>query len=129
MKKSVSIIALFAGLLFAFIFLTDYQRVSASGPLAVHPTGSIPDSVMTFFKNTCMDCHADGGNGMAKSHVNFSKWDTYSTDKQADKASDICDMITKGKMPTKGWLKNNPDLAPQKRDIDKVCKWADTFKK
>ena len=41
-------------------------------------TGSaLPDSISKIVQRSCMDCHANDGNSMAKSRINFSKWETY----------------------------------------------------
>ena len=83
----------------------------------------------TIVEKSCMDCHADGGNGMAEGRVNFSKWDNYKPEKQADKAQAICKVITKGSMPPKGYLKTHPDAVPSQASINAICKWAGSFKK
>ncbi|MEI7983539.1 MAG: heme-binding domain-containing protein, partial [Bacteroidota bacterium] len=113
MKKILALSLLFSGILFAFILLFNTTDAVGSGnPSSGNPAVTMPDSVSKFVKKTCMDCHADDGNGMARAHINFSKWDTYSAGQQADKAQDMCKVLTKGSMPKKSWVKSNPDLAP-----------------
>ncbi|MCK9422854.1 MAG: heme-binding domain-containing protein [Bacteroidales bacterium] len=130
MKKYTVLSLLATGIFIAFFLIFNINDAAGSGkPVAANPAGSMPDSVFNFVKKTCMDCHADGGNAMAKGHVNFSKWDTYSAEKQMAKAQDICKVLTKGVMPKKGWLKENPDLAPKPADVEMVCKWAESLKK
>jgi hypothetical protein len=89
----------------------------------------IADSIMKIVKVSCMDCHADGGNGMACAHVNFSKWSSYKTDKQATKANDICKMITKGAMPPKKFRENNPGAVPTQAQLTTICNWAKSLNK
>ncbi len=89
----------------------------------------LADSVMKIVKVSCMDCHADGGNGMACAHVNFSKWVSYKPEKQAAKANDICKMITKGSMPPKKYRANNPDAVPTQAQINTICNWAKSLNK
>ena len=89
---------------------------------------SIPDSVYAVFEKACITCHADDGNGMAKSKVNFDKWDSYAKEKQASKAEDISNMLSKGKMPPSSFRKNNPDLVPTDADVAKVNAWAKSLK-
>ena len=76
-----------------------------------------------------MDCHADGGNGMAEAHLNFSKWDNYKPEKQSEKANAICKILTKGSMPPKGFCKSHPDAVPTKANLDAICKWAGSLNK
>lgn len=89
----------------------------------------LADSVMKIVKVSCMDCHADGGNGIANAHVNFSKWVSYKPEKQAAKANDICKMITKGAMPQKKYLEKNPDAALTQVQITLICNWAKSLNK
>jgi hypothetical protein len=89
----------------------------------------LADSIMKIVKVSCMDCHADGGNGMACSHVNFSKWSTYKTEKQADKARDIVKVLTKGAMPPKKFRANNPEAVPTKAQMTIISNWANALNK
>ena len=66
---------------------------------------------------------------MAMSHVNFSSWGTYTPDKQAEKATDICDEMSKGTMPPKGYKASHPDAVPTAEQVKPVCDWAGSFKK
>ena len=85
---------------------------------------NIPDSVYAVFEKSCITCHADDGSGMARSKVNFDKWDSYAPEKQASKAAAINKMLTKGSMPPSGFRKNNPDLVPTDADVARVSAWA-----
>ncbi|MEI6683636.1 MAG: heme-binding domain-containing protein [Bacteroidota bacterium] len=87
----------------------------------------LPDSVLQFVKKTCMDCHADDGNFMAKGKLNFSVWDKYNVEKQQEKSKQICKELTKKSMPTGKWRKNNPDKLPTQADIDMMCRWANNL--
>ena len=90
MKKLLSLLfATFViALVASIIFLPS--KAKGSGPLKRSvPIASIPDSIHKIFEKSCMDCHADDGNAMAKGRVNFSNWDSYKPEKQADKAKAI----------------------------------------
>ncbi|MGA2822599.1 MAG: heme-binding domain-containing protein [Bacteroidales bacterium] len=89
----------------------------------------LADSIMKIVKVSCMDCHGDGGNGMACAHVNFSKWSSYKPEKQADKANDVCQIITKGSMPPKRYCANHPAAVPTQAQITIICKWAKALNK
>ena len=45
-------------------------------------SATIQADVYKIFQSSCIDCHAKGGKKMAMSHVNFSEWDNYSTEKK-----------------------------------------------
>src|ERR1035437_9929133 len=84
---------------------------------------SIPDSVYKIFKNSCVYCHSDGGKLLARTHVNFPKWDEYTQKEKVSKGSDICDMLSRGKMPPKSVRKSKPELIPTAAQIKSICKW------
>jgi hypothetical protein len=88
----------------------------------------IPDNVAQILNNSCTSCHGNGGNGMAMSMWNFSVWDTYAADKQAKKATAICNAITKGSMPPGSVKKANPERIPTAAQIEIICKWATSLK-
>lgn len=89
----------------------------------------LPDSVAKLVQKSCLDCHGEDGNGMAKSHVNFAKWNTYDSKKQASKAADMAKEVGKGSMPPGKWRKNNPDLVPTQKDADLLKNWASALNK
>jgi hypothetical protein len=91
---------------------------------SVQKTKPIPDDVLMIAKKSCTNCHAQPGKEMALLHVNLSKWDTYTIEKQASKASAMCNMITEGKMPPKDFKKKNPDFVLTKEEIKTICDWS-----
>jgi hypothetical protein len=88
----------------------------------------IPDSVVAIAKLSCLNCHAEGGKSMAMAHVNLSKWDTYSPEKQISKALDMCKEVTKGAMPPKSYRSSHPDGVPTAKQIQTLCNWAHSLK-
>ena len=130
MKKTAIVTLMMMSVLFAFVLVFNPQRASGSkNPVSAATGTPLPDSVQQFVKKTCMDCHADGGNFLAKGKVNFSEWDKYSPEKQKEKAVSICKELTKHGMPTGKWCKNNPDKVPVQADIDMMCRWALSLQK
>ena len=108
----------------ATVFLTPSNAISSSCT-SVSPAGtSIPDSVNNIIEKSCYPCHSSPGNGMAMMHLDFDKWDTYNADKQASKAKDMSKMVTKGKMPTGSFKKNNPDKVPTAKEVSIISNWA-----
>jgi hypothetical protein len=45
-------------------------------------------------------------------------------EKQADKAADMCKMVSKDKMPPKSFREKNPGAAPSKDEAKIICDWA-----
>lgn len=88
----------------------------------------IPEGIMKVAERSCVNCHTEPGNGMALMHVNLSNWDKYSAEKQADKANDMCKMVSKGKMPPKKFRNEHPGAAPTEDETKALCDWADSLK-
>lgn len=126
MKRVTFVIALLIGGLF-FTVLVSFsgQPHRPDNP----PAAGIPDSVMAVFQKACTGCHADGGNSIARGKLNFSKWESYDTEKQAKKAGNICQEMKSGSMPPKKWKAKNPGEVPTAAEVEMVCRWADGLKK
>ncbi|MBE0648080.1 MAG: heme-binding domain-containing protein [Bacteroidales bacterium] len=124
MKKTGIVISSLAG---ALILCAAFV-IPANHPSTDPPKG-ITDSVWTIVQKSCYDCHANDGNAMAKSKLNFDNWENYSSDKQTAKAQDMCDEISKGKMPPSKYRKNNPEAVPTEADATVICNWAKTLEK
>jgi len=111
-----------------FILATGIQSGQGSG-LKDEPIASttLPDSINKIVQKSCIACHSNEGGGMAKMHVNFDIWDSYGEKKQLSKAKDICEELTKAKMPPKGYRENNPESVPTDKEIKTICAWAESF--
>jgi len=127
MKKTASFLAFGLVIIFILAFIFQPGNVTGSQPGSAGPS-SIPDSVMKIIQKSCISCHSKDGNSMAKMHVNFDNWDNYGK-KQSSKAQDMCDMITKGKMPPKSFREKNPNSVPTDKEIKTICAWAGSLKK
>jgi hypothetical protein len=130
MKKVISIsilTALTIGVSLLVITMLFYKANAQTTQKEATGTKPIPESVMKIAKAACVDCHAEPGNMMAKSHVNLSNWDKYSPEKQAAKAKDMCEMVTKGKMPPKKFKESHPEAVPTAENIKTLCDWAESL--
>jgi hypothetical protein len=87
----------------------------------------ISPSVMKIAERSCLKCHTEPGNGMALAHLNLSNWDKFSMEKQADKAKDMCKMVSKDKMPPKSFREKNPDGVPTQKEVKTICDWAQSI--
>ena len=124
MKKSALFSA--AGFILLLIAFAAFRPAPSHSPAA---SVAIPDSLSVIFEKSCMGCHSTDGNGMARSHVNFEKWNDYTPEKHASKAKDICKELTKGAMPPASFRKNNPDKVPTEKEIKMICDWTASFNK
>jgi hypothetical protein len=128
-KLFIMLIGLFVVAVVVTMVAMPSARTASSIYISGDENQQLADSIMKIVKVSCMDCHADGGNGMACAHVNFSKWSSYPADKQAAKANDICKMVTKGAMPPKKYRSNNPDAVPTQAQVNTICNWAKALSK
>jgi mono/diheme cytochrome c family protein len=97
---------------------------SDPGKKSTSNANEIPAGVAAILTNSCNACHGANGRAMALSHLKLAQWNDYSTEKQAEKAADICRMISAGKMPPKGYVRDNPALALSQAQIDSICAWS-----
>jgi len=129
--KSFSILSIAVSLIVigtSFVFMPSKN---AGSPAKGQPAAMtmIPDSLQKVFQKACLDCHSDDGVAMARSHLNFSGWDSYKAEKQADKASAICKVLSKGNMPPKHFKAEYPEVLPTDAQVESICKWASSLKK
>ncbi|MFH1296149.1 MAG: heme-binding domain-containing protein [Bacteroidota bacterium] len=124
MKKSGIILVALVG---TFVIFVSFIR--PAGPPISDPPKNIPDSVWAVIKTSCLECHVNDGNSLAKAKLNFDKWDEYSPEKQFVKAQDICEEVRKGTMPPSKFRKNNPDAVPSTGATTRICKWVNQLEK
>lgn len=126
MKKTISIAI--AVVCVIFISSLIINQVNAQGKKKGEISGQMPADVQKIIDKSCAPCHSEpSSNFMAISHVNFSNWDKYSPAKQADKAKDMCTMVTKDKMPPKVFTSKRPDLAVTSDGLNEICNWANSI--
>lgn len=99
-------------------------KTESNGVLATVATDSIPGELNVIFKNSCMECHATGGKGFAKSKLNFSEWASYKAQTQAKKATAICNEVMQDAMPPKSYVKAHPNAALTASQKDLICNWS-----
>lgn len=110
----------------AFFFTAGF-----SGTLTAHvaqkepdKSGQIPAEVKHILEKSCIGCHSENGNMLAKMKFNFTEWNSYSADKQGTLGQDICKEVTENKMPPKKLLKKYPEARLSKEDKSILCSWA-----
>jgi mono/diheme cytochrome c family protein len=87
-------------------------------------SSAIPAELGLIFKNSCLQCHSSASNGMAKAKLNFSEWDSYNSEKQADKAAASCKEVNLGAMPPKRFVESNPAAALTDAQREMICNWS-----
>jgi hypothetical protein len=126
MKKSILITL--SVLCFLFITTLIINRFTTQASPNNSAVGkAIPANVMKIAEKSCIRCHAEPGDFMALSHLNLSNWDKYSPEKQAEKAKKMCAMVTKDKMPPKGFKTKNHYTGPTGDELKTLCDWAESI--
>jgi hypothetical protein len=126
MKKTISITV--AAVCVIFISVLIINQLNAQNAKKDNTTGkAIPADVMKVIDKSCTACHYAPGDFMALSHLNFTNWDKYSPEKQADKAKAMCTMVTKSKMPPKSFTSKRPDAVVATEGLNAICNWAQSI--
>lgn len=103
----------------------------------------VPSGVKKKIVNACYDCHSEKtvypiysrvapvswliGNHIrkGKENLNFSAWADYDRKKQLKLLTDICDEITAGEMPIKGYVFMHSSAVLNEKDIEEICAWTE----
>jgi mono/diheme cytochrome c family protein len=109
--------------------LSSGKSVPSSNPAPKADTSVVPDDVHKILATSCFACHGLAGKSMALAHVKMAELDTYSPEKLAAKAKAMCKMVTKGKMPPKGYLKEHPEAKLTPEQVATICNWSSELKK
>jgi mono/diheme cytochrome c family protein len=125
MKKLVHLKGMLSKLTILAMLLNIHN---ASGQTGKKEQIVIPDDIYKIFQISCISCHGNDGGRFPKSKLNFSRWDSYSAAKEAEKATLICTQVRKGKMPPKSARESIPEIIPTKEQIDLICKWVESLK-
>jgi len=123
MKKAISITFAILGIVFLTSMIISHSSAQSSQKTGIVSKPISPD-VMKIAERSCVKCHTEGGNGMALMHLDLSNWGKFSLEKQADKAKDMCKMVSKDKMPPKSFREKNPGAAPTQEESKIICDWA-----
>lgn len=128
MKKQVflSIITL-AAVSFLFTGFSNYPSSGEDKDKKAQIT--IPEDISKILEKSCYPCHTSPGNKVAMMKLNLEKWNEYDGKKQVKKAGKMCSMTTKGSMPPKKFITENPDKVPTQEEIKAICDWAASVKK
>ena len=126
MKKTISVsVAIVCAI---FISSLIINQLNAQTVKKDNASGKpVPADVMKIFTKSCSACHSEPGGSMAMSRLNFTNWDKYSPEKQADKAKAICDQVTKGKMPQKSFISKHPDAVVSAEGLNAICSWSQSI--
>lgn len=115
------LVILIASLLCGF----QYMRIHSGDSLDIKPAPEFPDEIMKIVINSCYDCHSgESESQIAKTVLNFYKWDEYKTSKKIQLLSKMDEEINDKSMPPKKYLDKNPEKILTQEQIEVFSKWA-----
>jgi len=113
----------------------------------VYATVSVPSDVAGLLRRACHDCHSSQtvwpwysrvapvswlvardvikGRG----ELNLSEWGRYPTRRKDRKLREICEQVTRGKMPMRAYTLMHPQARLSDQDRRAMCGWADAARK
>ena len=138
----ITIILLVLGFLVSQFIRPDFTNppIAASETLAA--STALPADVQMVLARSCNDCHSNQTtypwyssvtpfNWFLADHIaegreelNFSKWNTYGTDKKIKKLEEICEVIESAEMPLPSYLWIHRDAVLSESESRLLCEWT-----
>jgi len=145
MRKTWTIIIIaFFVLLIVIQFFQPEKNIHVANPQNdIVFSVEIPAMVKQKLVNACYDCHSDktvypfynrvapvswilaGHIKEGKEHLNFSAWANYDKKKQIKLLNEICEVVTNGEMPLKGYVMMHSKAVLNEREISDICSWSE----
>jgi hypothetical protein len=106
-------------------------------------TLEVPGPVKKKLVDACYDCHSNKTNypryaqiapvswmlanhiKEGKEHLNFSEWANYDKKKQIKLLTAICEEITSGEMPLKGYVFMHRRAIINEKQLEEICAWTE----
>ena len=103
----------------------------------------MPTTVKKALVNACYDCHSDktrypfygkvapvswllaGHIRNGKEQLNFSRWASYDRKTSIKLLTAVCDEITTGEMPLKGYVYMHSRAVLNDKQIEEICQWTE----
>ena len=117
--------------------------VIAENPNDIFLTNKAPKNIATLIKAACYDCHSNESKfpwysnvaplkwmiydhiNHGREELNFSEWNTLTTDDKSDILDDISSIILEGEMPLEGYVKLHSEAKLSEADREAIANWAD----
>ena len=144
MKKAWIIIGAILAILAIIQFFQPEKNDKVANPqndivFSVEMTSMVKKKLV----NACYDCHSEMTiypfyNRVApiswilarhiregKEQLNFSAWATYDKKKQIKLLNEICEVITNGEMPLKGYVMMHGKAVINEKELEEICTWTE----
>lgn len=119
---------------------TANHRISA--PDTIEARTQMPPEVSALIQRSCRDCHTEQTDwrwyskvapfswlqtadvGMARDHVNFSRWSQYTRQQQDHMLKEMCEVVESGDMPLWYYKPLHPGSSLSAGDRTAWCEWT-----
>lgn len=136
-------IAFFAGFIILQFFRVDKTNPPVVAAETLATAIAVPPYVSEILGRSCNDCHSNmtrypwyanvqpagwflkGHINEGREHLNFSVYNTYSSQKKAKALDEICEEVEAASMPLPSYLWIHGEAALKEGDAGILCEWAD----
>jgi hypothetical protein len=140
----IAVIALVAGFIILQFIRPDFTNPPLIAGDTLTASAQVPADVQQILTRSCNDCHSNQTvypwyskvtpfNWFLADHIadgrrqlNFSVWNTYSTDKKIKKLDEICEQVEHSYMPLPSYLWIHRDAVLEESQAKALCEWANT---
>lgn len=142
-KKNLILVILLVIFILIQFYPTERPSVKLDNPNDLIATNTIPANIASKLKAACYDCHSNESRfpwyesfapikwmvydhiNEAREELNFSNWNTLSTDDKADILDDISSIVLEGEMPIKGYIILHSEANLSEAEREEIANWAD----
>lgn len=133
-------------ILVLFFIAIQFVRPDFTNPTVIESekiaAADVPPDVEQILRRSCADCHSNetvypwyskvtpfnwflaDHIQVGRSELNFSEWNTYTTEKKIRKLDDICEQVESGAMPLPSYLWIHRDAVLSETEALRLCEWA-----
>ena len=122
------------------------DRTNPPAAAAASLTAKTPPDITALLDRACRDCHSNDTRwpwysnvspvswfvanhvNHARSHLNYSEWNTYDSKEQDKFLRGMCDLTKREDMPLPSYLLIHRDATLSAADVTTLCAWSDKMR-
>jgi len=138
----ISLVVLAVAFALAQLIRPDFTNPPVIQTDTLTATTNVPADVQQILTRSCNDCHSNSTqypwyarvtpfNWFLASHIedgrrelNFSAWNTYSSEKKEKKLEEICEQVEQASMPLPSYLWIHREAVLSESESRRLCEWA-----
>lgn len=139
-----TILAIVAAFVVAQVIRPSRTNPTINPAHEITTNAGLPSDTAATLGRACNDCHSNRTvwpwySGVAPSswlviydvragrhELNLSEWGTYSAERKAKKAKEMCKEVTEGEMPGFMYTLMHPQAKLTSADVQSICQWSQT---